>query len=82
MSTRNTLKSDRDDHTGVGFNLFTDWLDECRGEDVVGLRLDGVPFEAHCRDGRLSIELTLPRKMAEKLGLLSEPREQLDAGSL
>jgi len=70
MSTRTTLKYEQNDQTGVGFHLSTDWLDECGGEDAVRLRLDGVAFEAACTNGRTSIEVTLPRAMAEKLGLV------------
>jgi hypothetical protein len=77
MSTRTTIKSEHDE-TGLGFHIFTDWLDECVGVDVVHLCLEGVQFQASCTGGRLSVELTLPRAMAEKLGLL-RPRPKPDA---
>ena len=70
MSTRSTLKHDHDTTTGVGFHLFTDWLDECAGLEVVSVRLEGGPFKAACTSAGMSIELTLPRTLAEKLGLL------------
>ena len=76
MSTRSAIKYDRDDTTGTGFHLFLDWLDECAGADVVHLRLDGVSFEASCSGGIPTVEVTLPREMAEKLGLLAPVADQ------
>jgi hypothetical protein len=70
MSTKSTIKGEHEAATGLGFHLYSDWLDECSGVDVVHLRLDGVPFKAACDAGGRSVTVTIPRDMAEKLGLV------------
>lgn len=70
MGTRSTIKHEHDEATGVGVQVFTDWLDECAGFDVVGLRLNGMPFTAVASEGGLSVEVKMPREMAERLGLM------------
>ena len=59
MSTRSTVKHYRDAAAGGGFHLFTDSLDECAGLDVVGLRLEGVPFKAACTSAGMSYSATI-----------------------
>jgi hypothetical protein len=70
MSTRRTLRYEGDEETNTGFHLWTDYVDTYENADTVHLSLDGVSFEATCYCGRPSIELILPRKMAEELGLV------------
>jgi hypothetical protein len=70
MSTRSTLRHGVDEETNTGFHLWTDCVDTYENVDVVHLSLDGASFEAACNCGRPSIELILPRKVAEELGLV------------
>ena len=81
MSTRSSLKYEHNPETGDGFNLYTDWLDECAGADVVHLVLTGVPFEAACDGAGMRVELTLPRAVAERLGLVAPRTEPADERS-
>lgn len=70
MSTRSTLKYQWDEETQTGFNLFTDYVDDCLhgGTTHVYLELSGVDFQA--RSGGW-VEVGIPREWAEKLGLLA-----------
>ena len=70
MSTRSTIKHEYDAATGVGFHLYTDWIDECAGLDVVHLRLDGMAFQAQADIGLKSVTVTIPRADAVRLGLV------------
>jgi len=60
MSTKSTIKS------GDGYHLYDDWMDQCIGADVVGLRLDTVEFSA-CNSG---VDVAIPRSVARSLGLI------------
>jgi len=70
LSTKITLAHDHDPISGVGFSLYEDWLDECAGSDVVNLRLSGVAFEAAADGNGATVTVTIPRAIAERLGLL------------
>lgn len=73
MSTRSTIKHQMAED-GTGFHLFTDFLDDCVGREVVHLDLSGVQFDA---DSNGFVHVVLPKPWAEKLGLLqpSTPSE-------
>jgi hypothetical protein len=77
MSTKTSIKHEFDEATGTGFYLYEDWLDECVGQDVVYLRLEGVLFEACVEAGKTSLTVSIPREMAGRLGLLPT-KEPLD----
>jgi hypothetical protein len=84
MSTKSTFKHEHDPATGRGFSLYTDWLDDCIGDDVVHLRLEGVSFEATADASGPAVTVSLPRDMAERLGLIQPPEHiviDLEAGT-
>ena len=62
MSTKCSVKYEHDTETGLGFHLYTDWLDRCAGSDVVSLQLDGVEFEATAYNGGTSVTVTIPAR--------------------
>ena len=70
MSTKTSLKVGKDPENGASFHLYTDWLDECGGHDLVNLHLDGVPFEAEATKDRRTATLKIPRALAAQLGLI------------
>lgn len=73
MSTKSTIRHQHPDGSGVSFHLYSDWIDECSGHDVVHLALDGIPFNVSAGGNSLFVELTLPRRLAVILGLLPGP---------
>jgi hypothetical protein len=71
MSTKSTLKSEWDQTTGQGFQLYEEMFDE----ENVYLELQGFTFEAANStslrdDGPNRIAIRLPNAWARKLGLL------------
>lgn len=71
MSTKSSLKHERDEDTGQQFHLYEELFDE----DHVYLELTGFPFEAASSvslsgigPGRVAVQL--PREWAVKLGLV------------
>ena len=73
MSTRCTIKDDRDEATGQGFHLYEDLVDE---RDCVMLDLEGFAFQASISfapSGRLGTRalLRIPKPWARKLGLIA-----------
>lgn len=82
MGTRNTIRREYDEETGQGYHLFTDWLDQRSGKEVVHLRLQGVAFEAFCDAGGAWVTITMGRDLATRIGVLATPSEQpLGAGA-
>jgi len=77
MSSRSTIKYERDENNGAGFHLFEDVLDETVGnlddndETPVYLELFRVPMAnvSFGSDGN-SVEVAIPREWARKLGML------------
>lgn len=72
MSTRATLKYERDEATGEEFHLYREWLDE---DHCLMLELEGFTFEAAswvAPSGRREtrVRLRIPDEWARKLGLL------------
>ena len=68
MSTRSSIKWDRDDN-GVGFHLYEDVLDESDGP--VYLDLDGLPSVCvTASEHGHAVTIAIPREWARKLGLL------------
>jgi len=70
MSTKITLKRVEAKESGAGFHLYTDCFEELAGDDLVHLRLDGVPFEAEATPARQIITLHVPGPLAVRLGLV------------
>ena len=73
MSTRCTIKDDRDEGTGQGFHLYEDLADE---SDCVMLELEGFTFEtsvAFTPSGRpdMRVLVRVPKRFARSLGLLA-----------
>jgi len=73
MSTKSTLKHDRDQSTGQSFHLY----EECFEDGQVYLELEGFPFEAASsaipsEQGLSRIVVRLPNAWARKLGLLEK----------
>ena len=71
MSTKNSLKYERDQATGQQVHLYQDAFDE----EHVCLELEGFPFEAASSaalsgQGPARITVRLPNAWAQKLGLL------------
>jgi hypothetical protein len=66
VSTKSTIRH------GEGFHLYSDFLDECGGHDVVHLELTDLPFEV-ASPGWISLALPVP--LAVVLGLIP-PREK------
>ena len=81
MSTKTTIKHETSEATGTGFHLYTDWLDHCVGADVVHLRLDNMPVEVSAFAGTTSVTVTIPRDVAERLGLVQPIIRADDAGT-
>jgi hypothetical protein len=69
VSTKSTVKHHYDPD-GSGFHVWTDFMDECVGADVVHVRFDHVWFEASSPG---TVEVTLSRDMAERLGIIEPP---------
>jgi hypothetical protein len=74
MSTKTSLKYERDEATGQQVHLYQDILDE----EHVCLEIEGFPFEAassveQSGNGSARLTLRLPNAWARKLGLLLEP---------
>jgi hypothetical protein len=72
MSTRCTIKSDRDESTGQGFHLYENLGD---GRDCVLLDLENFTFETSvyfALSGRpeMRVLACIPRLWARKLGLI------------
>lgn len=70
MGTISEIYAGNDPETGDQFRVYTDWLDDCVGSDVVHLEVIGSEFETSVIDKRPRTKLTLPRVLAEKMGLL------------
>jgi hypothetical protein len=73
MSTKSTLKYDRDQTTGQSFHLY----EECFEDGHVYLELEGFPFEAASsailsEEGPSRLVVRLPNAWAQKLGLLEK----------
>ena len=71
MSTRSTIKYERDENSGAGFHLFEDVLDDNPdNEATVYLELFHVPMvNVLCCHGNC-VEVEIPREWARKLGML------------
>jgi hypothetical protein len=72
MSTKNSLKYERDEATGQRAHLYQDAFDE----EHVYLELEGFPFEtassaALSGQGPARLTVRLPHAWAHKLGLLA-----------
>lgn len=67
MSTKSTIKHRWNEDEQTGYNLYSDFIDDCIGAEAVTLELTGVEFEANS-DGRVSV--TLPIEWAKELGLI------------
>jgi hypothetical protein len=77
MSTRCTIKNDRDEATGQGFHLYDDLADE---RDCVMLDLEGFTFEASVSfapSGRpeMRVLVRIPKRFARPLGLIADDRK-------
>ena len=73
MSTRCTIKHDRDEATGQGFHLYEDLANE---SGCVMLDLEGFTFEtsvSFAPSGRpeMRVLVRLPRRFARSLGLIA-----------
>lgn len=73
MSTRCTIKDDRDEAAGQGFHLYEDLTDE---RDCVMLDLEGFTFEtsvSFAPSGRpeMRVLVRIPKRFARPLGLRS-----------
>ena len=73
MSTKTTLRYERDEATGREFHLCRDWPDE----DHVILELEGFAFESAAwvtaaGINKTRIELRIPDCWAQKLGLIGK----------
>jgi hypothetical protein len=73
MSTRCTIKHDRDEATGQGFHLYEDLADE---HDCVMLDLEGFTFESSVSfapSGRpdMRVLVRIPKRFARTLGLIA-----------
>ena len=73
MSTRCTIKDDRDEATGQGFHLYEDLADE---RDCVMLDLEGFTFEtsvSFAPSGRpeMRVLVRIPKRFARPLGLIA-----------
>lgn len=73
MSTRCTIKDDRDERTGQGFHLYEDLADE---SDCVMLEFEGFTFETSVTfapSGRpeMQVLVRIPKRFARSLGLIA-----------
>ena len=73
MSTRCTIKDDRDEGTGQGSHLYEDLADE---RDCVMLELEGFTFEtsvSFAPSGRpeMRVLVRVPKRLARSLGLIA-----------
>ena len=78
MSTRCSLKHERDEATGQGIHLYEDLMD---GRDCVMLEVEGFTFETSVSvqlSGRLDtrVQLRIPKHWARKLGLIGDKPTQ------
>jgi hypothetical protein len=76
MSTRCTIKHDKDESNGHGFHLFEDLAEE---RDCVMLELEGFPFETSVSiapSGRpeMRVLVRIPKRFARSLGLIGNRR--------
>lgn len=74
MSTRCTIKDDRDEATGQGFHLYEDLMDE---RDCVMLDLEGFTFDtsvSFAPSGRpeMRVLVRIPKRFARSLGLIAD----------
>ena len=73
MSTKQTIKYQRDDETGAGYHLYQDMLElDDNGNGPVHLELNSIAFEAGSGwlSGGGGVDVTIPRAWAEALGLV------------
>jgi len=75
MSTKTSLRYERDEATGQQVHLYEDVFDE----EHVCLELEGFPFEAASSaalsgQGPVRLTVRLPHAWAQKLGLLEPSR--------
>ena len=75
MSTRATIKHQRDPTTGNGYHLFRDMADQ-DDEPPVYLELRGVDFEAAIAGDDGQVLVTIPWVWAVALGLLRDEGQQ------
>jgi hypothetical protein len=73
MSTRCTIKHDRDEATGQGFHLYEDLANE---SGCVMLDLEGFTFEASVFFGpsgkpKMRVLVRVPKRFARPLGLIA-----------
>lgn len=73
MSTRSTIKDDRDEAAGQGFHLYEDLADD---RDCVMLDLEGFTFEtsvSFAPSGRaeMRVIVRIPKRFARSLGLIA-----------
>ncbi len=77
MSTKSSIRSERDNETRTGFHLYEDIFEE----GCVYLKLEGIPFEATYMPvsdevpANPSVTLRFPMEWAKKLGLLKNDAE-------
>jgi hypothetical protein len=78
MSTKSSLKFEKDEATGQLFHLYRELFDE--DEQVVYLELEGFPFEASSSvelsgQGAARVAIRIPDTWARKLGLIAATPE-------
>src|ERR1019366_3920637 len=76
MSTKRTLKFERDEATGEEFHLYEDWPDE----DCVFLELEGFAFKSAAWPtsagmNKTHVRIQIPNRWAQKLGLIEKRAE-------
>ncbi len=77
MSTKVTLKYERDEAVGGSFHLYREVLED----EYVYLEFEGVPFEAASStylsdEGPTSVSIRIPDSWARKLGLIKRSKPQ------
>ena len=80
MSTKSSIKWREQTDTAPGFHLYDDALDDGNPPPVY-LRIDGVEADLSTTAGGATVTLTLPREVAQALGLLSADQSGEDAAN-
>lgn len=78
MSTKTPISDAEFVNSKSSYEIYTDWIDECAGLDVVNVKFEGVSFEASSHYGKPYITLALPREMAESLNLIEAKTDRTD----
>lgn len=72
MSTRSSIKWNKPGDGEVGYHLYDDVMDQFdEAEPPVYLELEGVQVEVSTMENGACVTVTLPRRIARELGLLS-----------